>query len=112
MTELKDLMRDMAARARTYDMTEKAIKLSRRRRLVARTMTPAVVAVAVTLGVLNVRALPTATPPVPSHLAAPVACDLTRLQLPGEWAQSFARLTSANGRFIGGHVAALEGAEI
>jgi hypothetical protein len=112
MTELKNLMRDMAARARTYDMTEKAIKVSRRRRVMVRVVAPAVAAVAVTLVVFAVRTLPNPTPSpplVPPSVPPPVACDLTRLQLPGNWEQSHAMSISPNQRFIGGHVSTGDG---
>jgi hypothetical protein len=47
-------MREIATRARTYDVTEKAIKASRRRRLIMRTATPACAAALVAVVILTV----------------------------------------------------------
>ncbi len=121
MTELKGLMREIAMRARTYDVTEQAIKVSRRRRLIVRTATPAcaaAVAAVVALTIGKPPGLPAAsTSPSSSPtrglgwVTAPVACDLTPLRPPGTYEQVLAGPISPGGRFVGGTVARLSGPE-
>jgi hypothetical protein len=111
MTELKDLLREGADRAKYYDVTERAWAHGRRRRRLRAAAGSAAVATVISTVVIGLTLTigpRLSGPALPVESATPRSCEVTPLPWPvGNFTTSGAIAMDPTGRFIAGVVAEL-----